>query len=145
MIRDRHGVIRLAVNGAAPVVLLLGTLYAARTGAGLGGPVSAAWLLALAAGLHALLFGFDAARRRSPPALVAALAILAWLCVCAGLAANAEIVGRAGLEPPLEGPAARRWGGLLLGAGAFVAVAAGAISILTAVGARPRPLPIEEP
>lgn len=142
---DRHIALRILVQGATPLALLLGIFIAGPTGFGLGGPIAAGLMISVAIGLFALVFGFPALARAAP---LWAMTLLIGLALAAALAAvlippeaAAVALERLGVGAD-EARAAIIAQAFGIAAGALIVGAA--LVMLQAIGARAQPLTLED-
>lgn len=145
MTADRHIALRILVQAATPLALLIALSVAAPMGFGLGGPIAAGLMISLAIGLYALVFGFPALAKAAPPWILALL-IAGAMAVMVGtaLAPPASVLallarfGESG-EAPRAAIVAQAFG-----IAAVTAIVSASVLMLQAVGARAQPLVMED-
>lgn len=135
----------MLAQAAVPLAFLLGLASGSPIGFGLGGPIAAALMMSLGAGVYALVFGFPALAKAAPPWAMG-LFLTGALALALGIVlASPEQVGAtfSGFGKSAElSPAARAAQAFAMAAAAVIVSAC--VLMLQAIGARAQPLPIED-
>lgn len=145
MTSDRHIVLRLLAQAVIPLAVLVGIAMASPLGFGQGGPIAAALMICLGAGLYALVFGFAALADAIPGWLIA-LVITASLCVMLAcvLARPEDFVAFARQLGLSEGGAPAAFAAQMFGSAAMLAILGAGLAMLQAIGGRAQPLLLED-